>query len=794
VWNSWLTDKGAALTEISLQEHSRDTSPLEPEQLSDQELKTIFDIERRLFEVREIDIGKEPQGVEQYLARVQRRHPRVLLLDGGRGTGKTSLLLTLVERWHLGINDDPEQKKQRQKITDGYRIRIEKFQDHLGGSEIPDYIRALDILDFDPLSPGMPLIAGIVQAWRPLAEKFDSLSNYLEDDDESIRLMDLWHGLFRMAAVGWATMPRDKGLIEQVLDREDQVQDWQRFDEQWQSFVTEVIKRGQKLKDVHRLKEASVFVIMIDDVDLQVGRIRELLPVLRLLYHSRVVFLVAADRQHMIHMLRLDFYGQQNELARHRNANATQVFDAAAWGWACDLASSAFEKVFPKRNRIKLEWLSISGFLAYPGQAMPVPVPTALTGEDIDDASLNERSDQTFFSALKSFTNITQSSGANAKNISPPGSLAASRLIQELASQAGKVELPGVMTYRAAEQLRQFVEKFESPHRAPEILARLLSGNGDAQQAVVEVGTSTIDVQITGELAALYRPGPTEFGLTYNVVLSGRPDFVFIGPADTEPRRMSTEPENRFNFTTAMIAPMLQEAGFSVDATGLRWETYLSHAWTEWLLSTPLSFAWTRHKHPRPDELLKQTQDWDLFIQVRSEPKDERKLERYAYAWVYYQRQWSGHSAGQDTMDPLVGKNYTGQLPWPKLLNFDNINDKSEKTKWLTETLPLLARPELGFPLSVQNKLAKGIRGSGLSVKEVLKAQRRRLVTDAFVAAAMQRGRVDQKYPEDPSIEDMIAKIDKIYEGVHSGLSPWKEIEKASVARAAKPSKVRGKG
>jgi hypothetical protein len=780
------------LTKVSLQEHNRDTSPLEPKQLSDHELETIFDIERRLSEVKEIEIGKDPQGVEQYLARVQRRHPRVLLLDGGRGTGKTSLLLTLVERWHLGINDNPDQQKLRQEITDGYRTRIEKFQGRLGCSEIPDYIRVLDILDFDPLSPGMPLIAGIVQAWRPLAEKFDYLSNYPEDDDESIRLMDLWHGLFRMAAVGWATMPREKGLIEQVLDREDQVQDWQRFDEQWQSFVTEVIKRGRRLRDVHRLRAASVFVIMIDDVDLQVGRIRELLPVLRLLYHPRVVFLVAADRKHMIHMLRLDFYGQQTELARLRNANAAQEFDAPAWGWACDLASSAFEKVFPKRNRIKLEWLSIRGFLAYPGQA--VPVPAALKSEESDDASSNERDDQNFFSALESFTNVTQSSGANTQDIRPSDSLPASQLLQKLASQASKVELPGVMTYRAAEQLRQFVEKLDSPHRALEILARLLSGNGDAQQAVVEARTSTIDVQITGELAALYRPGPTEFGLTYNVVLSGRPDFVFIGPADTEPRRMSTEPENRFNFTTAMIAPMLQEAGFSVDATGLRWETYLSHAWTEWLLSTPLSFAWTRHKHPRPDELLKQTQDWDLFIQERSEPKDEHKLERYAYAWVYYQRQWSGHSVGHGTMDPLVAKNYSGQLPWEMLLNFDNINDKIEKTKWLTETLPLLARPELGFPVLVQNWLAKSIMDSVISVKDVLKAQRRRLITDAFVAASMQRGRVDQKYPEDPSIEEMIAKIDKIYEGVHSGVSPWKKIEEASVAEVAKSINVKDEG
>jgi hypothetical protein len=241
-----------------------------------------------------------------------------------------------------------------------------------------------------------------------------------------------------------------------------------------------------------------------------------------------------------------------------------------------------------------------------------------------------------------------------------------------------------------------------------------------------------------------------------------------------------------------MIAPMLQEAGFSVDATGLRWETYLSHAWTEWLFSQALSFAWTRHKHPRPDELFEQTNDWDLFIQERSEPKDERKLERYAYAWVYYQRQWSGQPASKGTLDPVAAKNFSGELPWKKLLNFNNVKSKSERSKWLNETLPLLARPELGFPLSVQDELMEGLNTSEAGVKDLLKAQRRRLVTDAFVAAIIQRGKVALEIPEDTQIETMIGKIDKIYEGVHSGPSPWERIEETSGEDALRANGTKG--
>jgi KAP-like P-loop domain-containing protein len=767
------------LSDTFRQQSGSDTSPLEPEQLSDDELGTIFEIERRLDEAKETDIGEGPQGVELYLSMVQRRHPRVLLLDGSRGTGKTSLLLTLVERWHLEIHDDPGYKKHKEIIKDAYKKRIEKLQGYSGSSEIPTHIRVLDILDFDPLTPGMPLIAGIMQAWRPLAEQYDQQSGRADDyDDEEHRLMDLWHGLFRMAAVGWAAVPGDRGLIEQVLDREEQVQDWQRLDEQWRSFVTEVIKRGKKLKGVHKLKEDSVFVIMIDDVDLQVGRIRELLPALRLLYHPRVVFLVAADQQHMIHMLKLDFFGQQNELARQRNANNAQAIES---GWAADLANSAFEKVFPKRNRMKVEWLSIREFLAFPGQAADLlaHVPESLT----EEVSTNRSNGANFFADLKQFK----------RHNSSPASSSAGQLILDFAQKAEQAELPGIMTYRAAEQLRQYVMGFSDTRRAVEVLARLLSGKRktsnrlpgersvtkrEAHQVAVERGAETIDIQITGELAALYRPGPRVFGVTYDVVLSGRPDFVFVGPADSLPTRMSIEPENRFNFTAAMIALMLQEAKFDVDATGLRWETYLSHAWTEWALSPPLSFAWTRHEHPRPDRLFEQSQIWADFIKLPSEAKDERKLERYAFAWIYYQRQWSGHPAPPRTPHPMKLNELNGPLPWDLLLTFKSTKDQSEIKKWQMETLPLLARPELGLPPSVQNKLLRApLKDAGTSVKEELQRQRRRLVTDAFVAAAMQRGTVVRTIPDDDEIEGMIKKIDKIYQGVHSEPSPWREIE-----------------
>jgi hypothetical protein len=756
--------------ESPLAEEIKDTSPLAPGELSDDELQTILEIEERLREGQ--IVGRKPPSERSNLplAYAEERYPRVLLLDGGRGTGKTSLLLTLVHRWN----------PPKRKLDDADKRRFMEFckRTPRGYDEAtalgPDFVRALRILDFDPLPPDMPLTAGIIQSWRPLVDKYQQIATLVQDhdDEESETLLDRWHELFRVAAIGWTAIPRSGGIVEQVLDREEQVGDWQALGQRWRKFIDAVIDFSAKHREECKLPNNPVFVIMIDDVDLQVGRVRELLPALRLLYHPSVFFVVAADRLHMIDMLRLDFLGQQNKIARHQNATASTAIDLAEEDrWAGDLARSTVEKVFPRRNRWHLKTLSVLDFLAFPGQASDLQD----TAQNTDSAGLSDArqvpSDlrhANFYAVLREYVNRDKTE--NAANLL--------RVFAEKAADASLV-LPGVMTYRAAHQLRHYVEHLKAELRAPEVLARLLSGNADAKAAVVQHAPSDVDVFVTGELAALYRPRTIEFA-GYNIVLSARPDFVFVGATDRSPNRMSTKPDNRFNFTCGLIAKMLQEADFSVDATGLQWETFLSLAWTEWSLPgfPPTAFAWTRHQHPRPDELFEQTRSWSDFIKKNVETKD--KLERYAYFWLYHQRKWT-HKSSSGSLNASELSDLSTSLNWDGLLKFTEAKDAKDGedlTKWRHETIPLLGRPELGFPPEVQERLLLGvIREDDLRVKQALKRQRRRLVTDAFVAAAAQMGADVRKIPDNAVIEDAIKAIDERYAAEHTKPSPWHRIE-----------------
>jgi hypothetical protein len=741
-----------------------DTESLQPSQLSDHEWDILLQIEQRLSEVSRTapndrtasrdcsDSGQPAQFKPTYLAGVETRYQRVLLLDGGRGTGKTSLLLTLINRWHgaAGALDTPAwlTPEEESELAERRRELLPTSQ----ASGAPKNIRVIRNLDFDPLPPEMPLIAGIVQAWRPLVEHYDRKtfrSDELCDDIESRRLMDSWHSVFRVAA-GWSAVVGGKGLVEQVLDQEEQVRDWQDLRGKWLWFINEVIRIGRCLKS-DRLDDPPVFVIVIDDVDLQVERIRELLPALRMLAHENVFFLIAADREHMVDMLRFDFLGQQRNLAAASHNGVSKL--KGSEGWAAVLANAAFEKVFPTRNRWHLDKLSLSAFLEFPKRSGDVSGVT-------NPSTHPETSD--FQQLLKP---VVARGALATKNVG-----SADTMISGLAkaAEAVSLDLPA-LSYRSAQQLWQAIMPGEkaTASQAADVLAGLLSSNSDERAVVRRDKDRTIEVPAIGELTAFYRPGFVDLG-EYDIVVSAQPDFWFIS-TDDDIVSMRESRGRGFNFTAGLIAKTLQEAQFAIDATALRWETYLSLAWTTWR-DIPATFAWTWHKHPRPDELLRHTDTWAGYVTTIYERTKLR--DRHAYAWIYFER--------ERCLNPSRAKAPTEigpdeELPWGDLLRFDApaaVSEERDLEIWKTVTLPLLARPEIGLPPDVQRHLLQYVPNK-ISVKRKLRIQRRRLMTDAMFVAELQNRKVKNNLPAEEVVKQKIQYIDQRYEDLNDELSPW---------------------
>lgn len=755
---------------------THDTSPLEPEQLSDDELVTIFEIERRLEEAESAAMENKLKGAAVYLKKAETRHPRVLLLDGGRGTGKTSLLLTLVKRWHSIALDDHVAVKE---LADKYEVRIEtidgddkesiKTQVARSGKPIPDNVRVLAMLDFDPLPPGMPLIAAIVQAWRPLAEEYDRLLRSEDEDyEDEGSLMDHWYRLFQMAAAGWGTVSTSKNLIEQVLDRQEQVEHWQQIGEDWSLFVSKVIKASWRLKGEYELGERPVFVIMIDDCDLQVERISQLLPALRMLYHSSVFFLVAADRRHMAEMLQLDFYGKQSRLAQHSNAKSVSLWELVDDDrWASELADSSINKVFPLKNRWKLRRLALHELLDFPRHKSP-------SLKDILDGWPQKNDRERKWGSLGEYLKL-------------------------MAGQPeAPVELPPIMAYRTAHQIvEQALRQKEPEERALEAIRHLL-GRDDSDDLVrISKGREQsgrngkrdriVEYLGAGELTAFFHAGyRVETGEDSGVVLSARPDFAFRTPSSRMLLSTAGSARREEKITSAVIAASLSDDGYGVVATALNWDIGLALAWTEERvfedeLSLSLAFQWPVHVHPSPLQLLMWSRDWRDFIR-KLQGDSTLRLERIAYAWIYYQLKWlrsdldklpSGFMDVPPPFDDEDKERFNEDSSWKSLLALEP--ESGTEQKYWIRRMQRLAMPEIGIPITVQKHLLEQVDPHDV---DWLWDQRRRLITDAIVAAADRVG-ASAEGAEDQKQANRVAEIfEQRHQRTHGSPSEWsKHVE-----------------
>lgn len=785
----------------------KDSGALEPEQLSESEIVAILGIEGRIREARSSEF---PFKEHEYLFTAQDRNSRVLLLDGGRGTGKTALLVTMAQWWNERDEDtrkkancarakafnrsphDTPGSNDGEADSDGPSDSKPRFPERV--TAVPEHVRVLDILDFDPLPPGMPLLAGIVQAWRRLAESYEkrgvSPDNSISEDFAE-EIMDLWHQLFQMATAGWTSVSMEHGLIEQVLERQEQVEDWQRIGSHWQEFVNEVFAIGRNLKGDHQIHKDEVFVIMIDDVDLQVERVRELLPALRMLYHPRVFFVVAADSKHMVDMLKLDYLGKEQGLAHYR-PTGNALADGNADRWASALAKSAFEKVFQLTHRQRVAELSLSEFLSFSDKS--------------DNAKTIEEILRNWEQKRIGSTGIDYGSlGDYLRFMGAPDDDAP--LLERF------------LPYRRAHQIARHARGLdEDPAGSAQDVIRNMIGHSDADTLVRLTSradgdqdnppTLGVDYLAAGTLSAEF---PGEFADEIEdggeIVLSSRPDIVYQDGISEVLTSAATSPDND-TVLSAMIAVSLQDDNYRVVAPGIRWNIRRGIAWTDVHLyayidskggTTPskypaMTFQWRFHEHPSPLRLLQWTRDWAEFIRSLSTTTEDLG-ERIAYAWIYYHLRWlrgvkrldgkpeapANDEAGQERtmpsefeelspLGPRFGIKRSRSAMWSNLLDEKpTTGTELENFRWRTRTLPLLARPELGLPLDVQRRLMRGARSNDTWLRN----QRLRLITDAIVAG--QPDRTDLGGAEsEGNVQSIAESFDQRFRNLNKNTeSPW---------------------
>ncbi len=333
--------------------------PLEIHELVDFELRLVERVEDLLRGMRDlavVEAARQERSGRRWDVWAQpdeRASHRVLLIDGERGTGKTSIMLTLLEAW----------KRDRAVAGDDE-------------AAMKGVARPLPPLDFDPLPPEMPLLGWIVQAFKPLVDALEPaaeasfmdapvFTDPLPDDVDPI--LPLYWRLFSAAVAGWGggelagAVARDAD--EWILDRNQQSEQWHGLTRAWRAFMDTLIERLEgAIDDAGEpvLPPGALLVLPIDDADLQVTRNRELLLAVRLLRHRRLAYLLTGHVEHFEEIAIADYYGRQRAIV------GAGVSESELKGltppheflhWPRRMGKALVQKTIPRAHRFEMRTL-----------------------------------------------------------------------------------------------------------------------------------------------------------------------------------------------------------------------------------------------------------------------------------------------------------------------------------------------------------------------------------------------------------------------------------------------------
>lgn len=323
---------------------TRDTRPLTLDELQQDRgiIEQIHALLRAMHDDFATRRGKAPTPQDPYCwVDVGRTH-RVVLLDGPRGVGKTSMLVTLLHHWRRAWSGS---------LTSG--LERDLFGD------TGELLRALPILDFNPHPPGVHPYAWILQSFLPLVQACSQVSHTPRGPD----LSSQWAELYQAALLVWSTSgdPHRGDVIEFVEDQRVGQAGWHRLQATYRTFIDGLTTN---LEAAGKLPINALLVLPIDDLDLNPHLAQDLLLALRKLRHDRVVFLLTGHRLHLRQVLGMELCGELRETSRAVELGSLKRLTE-------HLAHDLVDKVLPVRNAVSLPMMTIEGALRFDAGSGP---------------------------------------------------------------------------------------------------------------------------------------------------------------------------------------------------------------------------------------------------------------------------------------------------------------------------------------------------------------------------------------------------------------------------------------
>lgn len=286
---------------------------------------------------------EKDRGVDLFLPHIDvERLNHVVLIDGERGSGKTAVLVTLLYAWSMKVRGGEPRVALPPEEVLGKKPRV-----------VP-----IGLVDLQPLPESSNLLVDLVGQLVRVVEAIDSDRRGPRAPERSSRKhspapwqdMELeeppvakaWRD-FLGAAAGWSANVKDRSVKLDLEAYALEVDQWRkRLDATTRCFRALGDALVEAYMEWRRLPEGEppLFVVPIDDADMNPGRARELLDLVRTLWHPRIAFLMTGHSNLFREVLQKELEGK-------------------APSSAADVAAAIYDKAIPPTHRAELKELSV---------------------------------------------------------------------------------------------------------------------------------------------------------------------------------------------------------------------------------------------------------------------------------------------------------------------------------------------------------------------------------------------------------------------------------------------------
>lgn len=300
--------------------------PLPWEDLTDDQQSVVKNVAQLFGELAEQgwEAPRKQGAFDRFLLRLDaERRNHVALIEGERGIGKTAVLLTLLRAWGT-----IERAEERDLPVGGPPEGV------IRGRVVP-----VGLVDLQPLPPGTNLLVHLAGQLSRLVDAIDDIGTAPPSRQDAwnpnrpaeAASRTQWRAFVQAAAAGWDGRldTRRASLDPEAFALEFEEAERHRLDvrERFRDLVDALVQEYPKVFQQRR--GTPFFVIPIDDADMNPGRVREVLDLLRALWHPRVGFLVTGHNELFVEVLKDHLAGGKERTSTQQDGLAKAIYDKA---------------------------------------------------------------------------------------------------------------------------------------------------------------------------------------------------------------------------------------------------------------------------------------------------------------------------------------------------------------------------------------------------------------------------------------------------------------------------------